>query len=826
MATLYEAMIKIGVDLSELKSGFEQAQESVNGFGDTAKGVFAGNLLYDGAKKIGQMAYGAAKDAISVGMNFDSAMAQVSATMLKSADEMEQEVGDAFLTTNDEVKEFHGNLREFAQFLGENTAFSATQAAEALNYMALAGYSTQESMTMLPNVLNLAAAGHMDLARASDMVTDAQTALGVEFEDMDDVVDQMAKTASRTNTSVEQLGDAMLTIGGTAKYMKGGPAELSQVLGLLADNGIKGSEAGTHLRNMLLKLSSPTKEGSKYLDAFAKTLGHDLVFDEKTGEMRAFQDIFQDLNLVMSDFTDQQKVQAFSELFNARDVASANALLSTNTERWNEVADAIANADGSASAMSGIQLDNLSGAMQLFKSAVEGAQIAISDRLTPVLTQFVGAGTSMMQRFSTSLREDGVQGVVDTGIEMINELANSISEAAPELIPAAMNALMEFSGGLRENVGNIVDAGLNLIMTLAQSLIDNLPVFIETVPTIISNLAGIINDNAPKLLVAGGQLIIMLVQGIINSVPTLIQEFPKIIQMIIDVWHAVNWVNLGSNIITLIGNGIKALAENLPTLLSNIGKQAVEWMKLIQWSSLGRDIIDLIIIGIRALISAIPTVLRGIGQTAGTVFKSVNWAAVGSAVITFIVSGIRSLISSIPNTLRSIGSSAMSAFRSIDWYSLGSNIISGIVSGITGAGYRLFSSLKNMASNALSAAKSVLKIGSPSKVFRDEIGKWIPEGMAVGISENQRAVDDALANMFDDGDIDLPDYDYEVITDSDGSGRPAIAGWGGADTVMGGAYSPSLENKLDRLIELLEIYLPKRSYPNGPEIDRMLGALL
>ena len=158
--------------------------------------------------------------------------------------------------TTNEIAE----LRDYAKEMGASTAFSATQSAEALNFMALAGYDANTSMKMLPNVMNLAAAGSMELARASDMVTDSQTALGLSLDETEVLVDQMAKTSSKTNTSVSQLGDAMLTIGGTAKNLSGGTKELNQVLGLMADNGIKAGEAGTHLRNIILAMNPTTKD--------------------------------------------------------------------------------------------------------------------------------------------------------------------------------------------------------------------------------------------------------------------------------------------------------------------------------------------------------------------------------------------------------------------------------------------------------------------------------------------------------------------------------------------------------------------------------------
>ena len=145
-------------------------------------------------------------------------------------------------TAGSEAAETYSQLRSFAMEMGATTAFSATEASNALNYMALAGYDAETSMAMLPNVLNLAAAGGIDLASASDMVTDAQSALGLTLDETSVMVDQMAMAASKSNTSVAQLGEAFLTVGGTAKNLAGGTTELSTMLGVLADNGIKGSE--------------------------------------------------------------------------------------------------------------------------------------------------------------------------------------------------------------------------------------------------------------------------------------------------------------------------------------------------------------------------------------------------------------------------------------------------------------------------------------------------------------------------------------------------------------------------------------------------------
>ena len=312
---------------------------------------------------------------VKAGMDFDSAMSQVAATMG---------------TTTDDIKE----LRDYAIKMGSTTSFSATEAAEALNYMALAGYDADTSMKMLPTVLNLAAAGGMDLATASDAVTDAQSALGLSTDETTTLIDQMAKASSKTNTSVEQLSSAILTVGGTARTMKGGTEELTAVLGVLADNGIKGSEGGTALRNILLSLQSPTGKAAKTL----KEMGVS-VYDSE-GNMRSMTDILADMNGALSDMTGEERAKALSSVFNKRDLKSVNALLNTSTDRWEELGVALDDAGGAAEKMAATQLDNLKGSLTLLKSALEGAAIAVSDVISPVIRKFADKVSKWVDKFN------------------------------------------------------------------------------------------------------------------------------------------------------------------------------------------------------------------------------------------------------------------------------------------------------------------------------------------------------------------------------------------------------------------------------------------
>lgn len=346
----------------------------------SAQDVLAGVGAWDAIKTAVNAASDALRDAVQTGMAFNSSMADVAATMGTSVSAL-------------------GELRGFALEMGESTVFSANQAAQALNYMALAGYDAQTSMDTLPNVLNQAAAGGLELASASDMVTDAQSALGLSMEQTAILVDEMAKTSTRTNTSVGQLGEAILTVGGTAKFMAGGTAELNQVLGLLADNSIKGAEGGTKLRNIILSLTSPTDKAAATLEQLGVS-----AFDAE-GQMRQFSDVFPELQRALSTLTAQEQIDALSQIFNSQDIAAAQALLGTTTERWNELSAAIAGASGSAEQMAETRLDNLAGDLTLMQSAAEGAKIAFSDSLTPALRDVAQMGTGIITFVGDAVKE-------------------------------------------------------------------------------------------------------------------------------------------------------------------------------------------------------------------------------------------------------------------------------------------------------------------------------------------------------------------------------------------------------------------------------------
>lgn len=524
---VFELEAILGLNSTPYDEGLDQAESKGSKFGSGLKKAAGVAGAAVAAASGAVVAF--AGESVKAGMDFDSAMSQVAATMGTTVDEI-------------------GNLRDFAQQMGSTTAFSATQAAEALNYMALAGYDADTSMSMLPTVLDLAAAGGMDLATASDMVTDASSALNLSVEDTTVLVDKMAAASSNTNTSVSQLGEAMLAIGGTANYLSGGTTELASALGIMADNGIKGAEGGTHLRNIILSLTAPTDAAAGALEE----LGVSALDSE--GNMRSLEDIFGDLNVAMADMSTGERAQVLSKVFNKTDLTSVNALLSTTSERWAEVNSAIDQSTGAAQAMSETQLDNLAGDITLFKSALEGAQIAISDSVTPELRDFVQFGSSSISSLTEAFKEGGLAGAMGELGNIISEGARMLLEHAPDLINAGMELLKALGQGFVDNIGLLADTAATIAVQLATGLADNVDAIVPAVVQVITTLVRTFTspEVAVPLTKAGLQIIVGIISGIAQATPELVGLIPEMIGNLILTLQEC-WPDILDALLTILG---------------------------------------------------------------------------------------------------------------------------------------------------------------------------------------------------------------------------------------------------------------------------------
>lgn len=885
---VFDLSAKLTLDSSQFNAGLAMAETA----GRTFSGGIA-NVASVVAKAWGSaltastgavVAFGAS--AIKTGMEFDKAMSQVGATMGLTMSDMESQVGSVDLAWG----KFSGNLREYAQVMGEHTAFSATQCAEALNYMALAGYDTQKSMDMLPNVLNLASAGSMDLARASDMVTDAQTAFGLTAERTTQMVDEMAKASSTGNTSVEQLGDAFLTVGGLAKELNGGMVtladgtsqsvdgiqELEIALTAMANAGVKGSEAGTHMRNMLLKLSSPTSEGTKQLEKLGVS-----VFDTE-GNMRSLKDIMGDLDGALGNLTQEEKIQAISDLFNTRDMASAEALLGAVGQDWDKIGESILDAEGSAQKMAETKLDNLQGDVTLFKSALEGAQIAMSDGLTPTLRDFVQTGTKGIDEISQAFKSGDFMGAVESagklftdmlakvveqapkaveagskllqsiikgiasnapkiaksaseivvtyvrsffeslptifqaGITLIVEFVKGISQALPDLIPAMVQGIVDMIKVITDpaNIDAIINAGVALINGLVDGLINAMPIIEESLPQIIEGILRLLFELAPKLAEAGIEIIGHLAMSLVDNLPMILEKIPDMVMGIIQAFidssdrmreaskellakFGINFKEGWEDFKLQVSSFVDGLVNKFLEIAGRIKDVAVRYVSNLvnafteMWNAfVNGGIQGLVALLVQKFLSFVATVGEIGGRFVGAIKDKIvsMWESVKSAVpalinalvtaFTNLVSNflsigkdiVSSILAGITGTWDTLKKSATSLITNLPkaignvsglFTSIGVNIIKGISQGITNSFKGLKDNLMAKIKALPESARKFLGIKSPSRLFRDEVGQWIPKGIAVGIDEGMGALDEAMSSMMDAVE---PDYEPSIAS--------------------------------------------------------------
>lgn len=752
----------------------EKAAKNFVSFGDILKANVIGDLIVKGIetviskiKQLGDTAVNAVtnftKSSVAVGMNFDSSMSQVAATMGMTMQEMQDQVGEVDLAWG----HFSGNLREYAQEMGKNTAFSATEAAQALNYMALAGYDAQKSMDMLPKVLNLASSGGMDLARASDMITDTQTALGLSLERTGELVDQMAKTASRSNTSVSQLGDAMLTIGANAKSLNGGlirledgttrtydgTTELNAALGILADNGVKASEAGTALRNILNSLS-----GDKFQTNITEAFGIS-AYDEATGKMRSLKDIFADLNEVTSKMTQKERDDLISDVFNKYDTAKVKALLDTSIDRWDTLTGEILDAQGAAQAMANTQLDNLTGSITIFKSALEGAQIAISDKLSPKLSKFVKLGTQQLSSLTDAFEKKGLYGVIDSLPGFFKQWEYTFSAELAKIDTKKIQELSEKIGytirdSIYKAIAKIPQGRQNfgkIIKNAIESITRNLPAVTDTIVKLVDKI-GDSFEYGNGLTGAGtvGRFVKAVVKAIGKIGDAVVRNAPRVLKGVMS--------DLGDVIVDVFP-GLEGIKEKIDENLGKISesfsgaydkiKESVDPIaeKISDFFSDEEDVktaTDDISTAVDTLGTTISTAIGFIGDIVSAIGDFINWVTGGSDGADSLVVAVGAAVTALATFKAALAiTGAIAAFQTAVAAIPG--IITGVITAITGIGAFLAANPIAVAVAAIAAlVASLVILYNTNDDFKAFVDEWV-DNWKVG----EKALEDFGGEVYD-----------------------------------------------------------------------------
>lgn len=777
---LFNLEAVLSMDTSEYDRGLSNAENKTGSLKSTITKL-----------GIGTAVAGIGKAAIGVGQDFEAGMSQVAATMGISSDAVRRNEGD-FKLLSDAAKE-----------AGSTTQFSATQSAEALNYLALAGNDAQTSVSLLPTVLNAAAAGGLDLGYASDLITDSMSALGLETKDTTTFVDQLTMTSQKSNTSMGQLGEAILTVGGTAKKLKGGTVELTTALGILADEGTKGSEAGTALRNIILSLAAPTNTAAKELEKLGVS-----AYDTN-GNFRSLDDIFIDLHKSTNNLSESAKNQAFTKIFNKTDLKAVETLIANCGGRFDELSGAIENSAGAAEETAKTMNMNLSGAITTLGSALEGAGIAIYEKFKGPLTEAVNSAATGIQKLIKAFNEgkldkiliaigSALAGVVTymgimkgyaiatsvigigkalfNAVSMVKSFSgamailNATLMANPiGLVVGAIGALVaafvylwntsegfrnfwiELWNNIKEFTGTAIETIKNFFTQTIPQAIDNMILWFQTLPTRISewlqqtitNVGEWATNMWNKAIETGTNFINAIVE-FFSTLPARIGYFigfalVSVVKWGVDMWNKAG--ETGEKFIESITTWFQQLPTKIKTWFDNTVQKASEWLASMKNKAVetGTQFINSIVSWFQQLPTKVKTWFDN------TIQKAIQWKndMVNKAKETGKAFGdwLKTSLQNLPNQMMTIGR----------------DIVNGVWKGIVNMKNVFMNNVKSFFGGIVDGAKAALGIHSPSREMRDEVGKWIPAGVEVGIKREMPKLNETVQDEFNNlSNINVP----------------------------------------------------------------------
>lgn len=324
---------------------------------------------------------GALAASTAAGASFESQMSTVQAISQASGTEM-------------------ARLKALAKQMGIETKFSATEAGQGLEYMAMAGWEVDSMLAGLPGIMNLAAASGEDLGQVSDIVTDSMTAFNLEASRSAEFADVLAQASARSNTDVATMGQTFKYVAPVAGALGFSIQDTATAIGLMANAGIKGEQAGTSLRAMFTRIVKPTAE----VEAAMSRIG--LTVSNSDGSMRSLDEILRDLRTGFAGLSESERASTAASLAGQEAMSGMLALINASGEDYEKLSDSIYHAKGAAEEMAGVRMDNLKGDVTLLKSSAEGAGIAIYEGLSEPLREGVQTGTEWLNSFTESVEEN------------------------------------------------------------------------------------------------------------------------------------------------------------------------------------------------------------------------------------------------------------------------------------------------------------------------------------------------------------------------------------------------------------------------------------
>ena len=568
-----EAVYKISYDANtgELDSALKTTETKVKKSSESVKQKQkeAFKSVEKGAIVAGAALGVFAKSAIDVGVNFDSAMSKVQAISGATGDDL-------------------AKLRDKAKEMGSTTKFTATESAEALTYMAMAGWKTADMLDGLEGIMNLAAASGEDLATTSDIVTDALTAFGYSAKDANHFADVLAKASSNANTNVSMMGETFKYVGAEAGALGYSVEDTALAIGLMANAGIKSSQAGTELNAIFSRLATNTNGARDAIEELG------IKFYDANGKARPFAQILDELRVATKDMTDEQKTAFTNTVAGMRAQAGLNAMLNATDADYKKLTESINNADGASKEMADTMLNNTGGAITLLKSKFEGLQLDIAEKLSPALNGLIDGlsgfvGWLAENQWVFPVITAGISAILALGLGMkiasfittlmtLNPVVLAIIAGVTAiagvatLIISNWSGICDFFGGIFDFIGGLIGGFAEMVFGVFKSIadlyisvwkgfLDGAKQAWDFITGLFGKLAGFFGSifsnawNAVKnVFSVGGKIFAGIVEGIANVFKGVVNAIIRGINTVVAIpFNAINGALNGIRSINILG---------------------------------------------------------------------------------------------------------------------------------------------------------------------------------------------------------------------------------------------------------------------------------
>lgn len=676
--------------------------------------------------------------AVKTAADFDSAMSQVAAVSGATGDDLQ-------------------SLRDKAREMGEKTKFSASEAAQAMNYMAMAGWKSKDMISGIDGIMNLAAASGEDLATTSDIVTDALTAFGLSAADSGHFADILAAASSNANTNVSMMGETFKYCAPIAGALGFSAEDTAEAIGLMANAGIKSSQAGTALRTIMNNLAGEVKiSGQAIGDVTIATTNAD-------GSMRSLSDILADCRVAFGGLTESEKAQAAESLVGKNAMSGFLALMNAAPADIEKLSGAIDNCDGTAEKMAATMQDNLMGQLTILKSQLEELAISFGEMLMPAIRNIV----TKIQEFV-----DKLNGMDEGTREMVLKIGLLVAALGPFLvilgttiakIGTAMKGFVQLANGFNKLkvavqggtglfgklgaaiggisapvvavvavIGTLVAAFLHLWNTnegFREAIVGTWNTIKETVSTFCQGIVDRLNalgfsfQNITEVLSAVWNgfcsLLAPVFEGAFQAIAVVLSTVLNVITGILDVFIGLftgNWSQMWTGIQTIfsgVWEGIKGVLSAAVGIIQGIVDVFLGWFGT-SWSEVWTNIktfFEGIWNGIVSFFSGIWETITNVVQTGIMLIGSILSAAFDIITLPFqfIWENCKEIIVSVWNTIKSVVSSAIGAVSSVisSVMSVIQNVISTIWTAISTKISTVLNTIKSVVTTIFNAIKSV-----------------------------------------------------------------------------------------------------------------------